>query len=719
MQSRKGRTELSVMEAVDNLSHMAELDLTVPGEKVEARGLTDEQMTERMNTLSWHDPEYDGYNRERIKETFQALLKYMRDLYERDKGHLREEEVQRGIQAMMLLAIEAAHKIDHYTGILQGEKAVDLKEFKELQQFYQTKVVQRFNILPEVEEKWHEEWGPGVVDVQSEGPLKDLEAIRRDRDYELLLLRQADGTAFFNRPLLHHMRLVGQFDQLMSDPTMEDPFLRILMITDRDAQASAREILLAAKPHIDLFYKQALKFKRVSFVASLSKAMMALMMAADTRRLVQNATGKHCLNYFHDFHYYLRSALNSPEYLKMAASPSLQTEEFLDAVYALSHAICSAFFFKTGSRHEMIAFIRGLIEKGARGIATQSQTASPIALWNNLRDCDESIRHLLKLQPAGPLLKSINVFKEGEELSGFDPISSENHPSQLYTFFGGKIHVSCMRIPSPTQQSHVHKADVVQEFYGFLRTLKGRRHLLVNLQDRTSWLEHARCFALEEIAKSSEFQHCFSVATLPRNTEFYFQSGSYIEWDDAQEFMKQFKEQILSKEECGFYFPKEFHSRELEQFVPEALSMIHRIFFGGKERLVHKNRLDFIEIFYLMLTLKLIDLCAPDSISFTCKDGIDAGAALAAGLYALLRMANGIPEWSKQEKEFLLWMLYSPSLSVRERAIDPVRFNRIASALALVAAELEANARQTLEACSSLFNTPFFKGLKVQEFRTP
>ncbi len=718
MQFRKGHHELTVMDAVDNLSHMAELDRTAP-EEAAAKALTEEEIAERLNALSWHDPNYYAYNKDRIRETFAALLKYMQGLYDKDKGHMREEQVQRGIQAMMLLAGEAAQKVDHFTGIFKGESVADLREFKDLQQFYLTKVVQRFHILPEVEEKWQEEWGKGEYSELLGGPLRDLESIRRDREYELFLVRQQDGTAYFDRGLLHHMQLVGQLDLLLADPSMEDPFLRILMITDKDAHSHAKEILSLARPHIDEFYTQALKFKKVEFVASINKGLMALMMAADTRRLIQNAVGKHCLNYYHDFHHYLRSAMSSAEYLKMASHPTAASAGFLDSLFNLCHVLCSSFFLKIGSRQEMKGFIRSLIERGTRGSVTKSATSSPVALWNNLRDQDRSLRHFFGQYPSGPLMKAINLFKQGEQLSGFDPLCHPNQPSQLYTLSAGDIHLSCLRVPSPTTQHAIHKAEATQEFQGFLRSLKiqkrNQRHLLINLQDRTSWIEHARSIVLEGIEEQAEFSPVYIGVTLPKNTDFYFQSGSYVEWDDAAEFMKELKSQVISKEECGFYFPKEINKKELSTFIDAAVKTVHTVFFGGKERLVHKNRLDFIEIFYMLLTLKLIDLYKPDTLSFTCKDAVDTGAAASAGMFSFLRMANDDSAWSPAEKDFLLWMLYSPALAVRERVIDIMRFNRMESALAVIVAEFEAHHRQTVEACGKLYKLPLFKGLKVQE----
>nr|AOO54615.1 hypothetical protein [uncultured bacterium] len=367
----------------------------------------------------------------------------------------------------------------------------------------------------------------------------------------------------------------------------------------------------------------------------------------------------------------------------------------------------------------MVALIHALIEKGNRDAATQSQTASPLALFNNLRDQDESIRIVLKQYPNGPLMKTIRLFSEDGQMKGFDPLKQQNQPVHLYTFASEKIHISCIRLPCPTSQQFIAKAEIAEEFTGFLRALsaqkRDQRHLLINLQDRTSWHEHARCIAIEKGQKKSKFASALAVVTLPKNTDFYMQSGSYIEWDDAAEFMKQLKEQVASAEQCGFFFPEEIDQAQLLSFVEQAVHLIHAVFFGGKERLVHKNRLDFIEIFYLLLTLKLIEDFRPDTLSLSCKDAVDTGASASAGLYAFLRMMNNSTHWSKEEKDFLLWMLYAPALSVRERAIDVQRFNRMTSALAVVGAELEAHHQDVVAACSKLYQLPFFKELVVKE----
>jgi hypothetical protein len=720
MQFQKGHSALTVIEAMDHLSHMAEVDISIPAE-MKRGSLTEEQLSERMSALSWRDPEYYAYNRERIRETFSVLLKYMTELSEKGKGYLREEQAQLGIQALMQLVMEAAQKIDAHTQIFKGnaeaQSVTELEEFKQLTHFYHTKIVQRFHTAPQAEEMWRAQWGSGEPSTGREAVLVDLESVRRDREYEFFLIRKEDGTPYFNRALVRHMQLVAQFEALWMDPKREDLLSRIPLLLDRDAHLVAREMLHALAPHVDEFFKEAMKFKTTPLIAAVSKALMALMMAANSRNLMQNTVGKCALDYYADFHSYLRSALSSPEYQKVAASSPDASEHFVHIAARLAEALCNAFFLKASARQDKVLFIQKLIERGAKGSVTQKQTASPLAFWNNLRDQDQSLRHALRQGFNGPLRKAIQLFHESGELKGFAPIGPRNPPEQLYILSGGDVHTTCIRLPCPLVQAFIGRVEVVKEFEGFLHSLgpqkKDQRLLLINVQDRTSWQEHARCLSIEEMQKRSAYKRTLRVATFPKNTDFYMQSGSYIEWDDAVEFKKALKEQVASGEQCGFFFPLEIDLPELLKFVDKALEIIHKGFFGGKERLVHKNRLDFIEIFYLFLTLKLIEEFKPDSLGFICKDGVDTGPAASAELFAFLRMMNNPSHFSKNEEELLLWMIYAPALMVRERGMDPQRLSRMVSALSIVAAELEAHHKETVAACNKLYKRPFFERIAI------
>ncbi len=696
--------ELTVMEAVDYLSSMAEIDLHESGGD------------------RWLDRDLAEQNREVIKETFRVLHHYLRHLYEKNRDQLKDLDTQKGIQAIMVLAGEAAQKLDTFTSLFKGKEGTGsvtkLPDYQQLQKFYLTAIVQKFRETVPIEEDWQAEWNPDeaeALDKEKQG-LKDLETVRSDREYELFFIKKEDSRPYFDSNLLRHIRLLGDFDESLIDPTGEDPFLRVKIIQDRDVHSSAKEILKLARPYIDEFYKEAMHYKGMHFVSVLNKVLMALMLCANGRNLMQNTNGKSCILYYADFHSYLRAALASSEYKKFVSSSNGQAGKFAHVLINLSHALCCFFFTRISMHKEAVELIHRLIARGAGSAPALSKTHS---IWDHLLEDDERIRRLLKHYPNGPLLKALDALNEGDQLKGFDPINQGNLPHQLFNFSYEDQHVTCLRLPCPTFQEYIQKSQAIDEFRGLLRymgsELNAQKHLLINLQDRTSWQEHMRCSSMEKLQKEAEFVKTLYVVTLPKNTEFYLQSTSYENLHQSDLFIQQFQEQIASGEVCGFYFPPTLKMQELKSFTARAMSLIHRHFFSGKNTLTRKNRLDFIEIFYHFLILELIDLLKPDSISFTCKDAIDQGVAASAGFYAFLKILSGLRTWSKEDRDFLLWMLYTPALTIRERAIDLQKLHRLIQAMATFQAEVEAQHKAISDAANKLFSRPLFAKMKIQE----
>jgi hypothetical protein len=705
--NRRASDELTVMEAVEHLSSLAELDLKSPQAVV-------------VGKINWLDSQNSEEKRDTIKQSFRVVNNYLHHLYEKDKGRLKDVEMQRGVQSIMALVGEAAQKLDRYTSFFKGadKKAsvTHLKEYQDLQKYYLTKIINRFQKSLESEESWQQEWGSlddESLDVEKQG-LKDLETVRRDKEYELFYIKRDDGRPFFNKNLLRHIKLVGDFDETLSDPTGEDPFLRLKVIQDREVHDTAREILDNAAPYLDPFYKDAMRHKDMELASNLSKALMALMLSANARNLLQNSAGKSCISYFHDFQIYFRQALASPEYKRIVGTPFDQLDKFSHGILNLIYTLSSLFFTRQGAHKDAVGLIKRLIEKGRRSAAPMQQG---VHFWDVLLDEDEQIRFLLKHYPNGPLLKTLDAFREGEESVGFDPLIQENLPGQIFSLSYDSLDVSCLRIPSPTRQSVINKADLVDEFVSFVRStntkVAGNKHLLINLQDRTSWQEHARSVILEEMHRKAEFSSKVYVVTLPKNTDFYLQTDTYEALDEAKLFIAQLKEQVASAEECGFYFPAQIKTAEFFKFVEAAIDLIHVQFFEKKANLSRKERLNFIELFYCFLILKFIDLVRPDSISLTCKDAIDVGAAAGAGFFAFLKIFSENSKWEEEEKDRLLWMLYAPALFIRERAIDPQCLHRTVGMLATIQTPIEARRKEILKLLHPLFSYPIFSDLKI------
>ena len=134
--------EISINEAVDHLSAMAELD--------EKKGVMPKV--------------------EVIQGSFKAVYDYLQNIYKQDKAKLKEAGMQRGLQAIMQLAGEAAQKLNKCSSLfakIHGKPAFMSEEFEKLQEFYLEKIVKRFEEVLETEEAWKEEVERRIDEVES------------------------------------------------------------------------------------------------------------------------------------------------------------------------------------------------------------------------------------------------------------------------------------------------------------------------------------------------------------------------------------------------------------------------------------------------------------------------------------------------------------------------------------------------------------------------
>ena len=542
----------------------------------------------------------------------------------------------------MVLAGEAAEKIDKCTTLFKYTYKEghlnEIKEYKDLRHFYLSKIVKRFQEVFIHEEAWEEEWGVEDVYLNIEKlGLKDLETVKRDREYELFYIRQDDGKPFFNRNLLRHIKLVSDFDEVVSEVEGEDPLLKISLLLDREAQAMAEDLKADVEDALGDFYIDAMQYKEIPIIGDMNCLVMSLMLAANPQNLLQNTIGKTCTRYFHDFHQLLRELLSSAEYLRLISHSMEEADRLSRALMTLVHTFCQAFLTRIGKWQLWKDFIYDLIKVGYRGNPPpRTEKSDTLNFFSDLLDHYDIISSVLKRYPSGPLFKTLDIFHEREEKEGFDPSFQGNHPELIYTFSSQSFDAKCLRLPCPTYHKHINKAEVNDEFMGYLRFLEAKKssakHLMINLQDRTSWEEHARCQALEELQKRAEYSGQFALITLPKRSDFYYQSDAYLEIEASVEFLKLIQDQVDSGEECGFFFSHLIDKKELMDFVKQVLPLIHSHFFEEKKILSRKDRLDFIEIFYLLLSLKILDIIKPDYFSFTCKDAVDVGQTMAGSV---------------------------------------------------------------------------------------
>lgn len=687
---------LTLEEAVETLSNIAEMDLDKVMNLVNHPELIEESEPSLERIVNWLHPGDMEATVESVRESFRVVLHYLRNFYKKESGYVQRPETTEGIKSIMVLVGDAAKKVDRYTELFLHHKTksvTEMKEYRRLQEFYLSRIAHK------VDENTLGTWLVALTQrmMTATAPIKleakqaklsnhvfvDLDAVKKDTEYELFFVRKEDGSRFFSPRLIRNIKLVCDFGESLIEVKMDDPLESLSLWKDHALHISGRQILKKIAPMVNTFYHSPGKAKSSEFSEALSKSLMALMMCCDAHNLMHDPAIKSCSNYFQDFHFYLRQALQTREYQKLIAYPPKKQDAEARELLKLAHAMCYAVYMHVHDDADMVSHIVKLVQEATQDTSAEHTEAAETSklVWSHLASDFASMSKFIKRHANGPLLKMLDLLDEGA-YNAFDSLLQNNGPRQLYDIYLDSRKLVNLHLPSPTYQEVINKALVTEEFKGFLRAMAGQRqehHLMINVQDRTSWREHARCVALEDLQKVGDFAEHLTVVTLAKDTEFYNQEAPYNQDNHANIFIQHFIEN-LSDEACGFYFPPQIHKALFPDFVNGVINGIHRVFFSGKNVLSKEQRLNFIELFYMFLEMKIMELVKPSSFSFTCKDGVDAGATANAALYAFLRMLKR-EAYHARDFEQLKYLIYGVPVMARERVLNADRFDRLENAI--------------------------------------
>ena len=653
MKQHRVKEGLSIIEAVDILSSLAEIQGDKPS----------------PHAHRWLDQKQIPRNQEMMKEVFLVIRSYLEHLCQPPSYPLKDPQIRQGIVAIQVLLQEAVEKLTKHTELFRKEPVANVQEYEALQEYFLEVVAPK---IQEEEVDVREELGiqeEELGQLQQPG-IQDLEDIKEDHQYELFYLRREDQKPFYQYDMIRRLHLLYHFDQAVSKESSESLFAKILLLQDHECSYKACQILKEIDPLVKEFYARSIKAKEHPLVRSLNKALIALRMAASD----QPKSQKSAFCYFRDFHAYIRESLHTAEYRGFSSIRPEKSTPLTLNLFLLIHTLCSLYFLTLSHQRETVMLIQQLMQR------KQGKEIQEKSFWEEWLQEDAALRRALQKDPHGPMRRIIQAFLRGDVHIGWDPMAQGNLPSKVFSFSRGNEEISFIKMPSPLKQTHVQKAEESEEFKAFL-TGGSEKFLFVNLQDRTSWQEQARAKALEDLSDHEELSKLFFVLGIPKNTEFYAQKGSYQSLSEATLFRDQLAEQCLGGELCGFHWPKSLQDRNLDLFILQTIQMIHELFFSSKQSLSFEERQGFIDLFYFFLILKAIDQVQPRFLAISCKDGIDVGASSSALFFSFLRLLTSEEPWKEEEKEFLLWLLYSPALLLRERAIHLGEVTRLVSSV--------------------------------------
>lgn len=704
------KTDPSILEAVDNLSSMVEVDEDIIELDKKEKGAL------HLRAHRWLDVKDEEKTLNSVKGTFRSVHSYLKHLHEKGGKQLNDKDVQRGVQSIMKLANEAAERIDTTTKLFRRkEKLVDSKEYLELVEFYEKKIMSRFEEILKDEEDWEEEWTreEDAADITRRG-LKDLETVMKDRDYELFFLTNEEGSRFFNKNLSRHIRLVADFDMVLSNLNKEDPFTKIKILHDHRLQIRSVELKKYLSDDLDKWLKKSGKFRDDPFIQNVFKLVLALMMASNPENLLSKTMKKSSMPYYTDFMHHLRNVIGGVDYIQVMESIDKISEPFFKETINLLHKICFFLYTFTPFDEELYELFISVLEKSDK--QSKKSTTSSVSIWNMILDDHDKLHEELQNFPNGPLFKVLDILHDFDMEQPFDPFMQEDLPSKAFQFTSQKKQISVLKSACPTTQKMINKALIIPEFTGFLRhiaTLK-KSVLVCNFQERTAWKEHIRSKVVEDYSQIAEVEKELYVLTVSKDTDFYHQTDIYLKMTDSKEFKEQLLEQIKGGEACGFSFPKIVSKAEIEKSAKEIISEIHNVFFEKKKTLSRKNRLDFIEIFYYCLIIYFYDLAKIDYIMMSGKDTIDLASIASGTFYALIKLLSTDVNWKEDEKEKLVSLYFLPAFLLREREVDIRHLNRSISMLSVISGEMEIDRKKVLIMFDKLFNN-FTKNLKINK----
>lgn len=725
-------SHLSILEAVENLSNIADMDIDdkigLLEDHVIVHGASED---ETLEAIHWLEDKSEHQTEKVVEETYKAVLKYVKEFHSKEFARFYDQKNQDGIKKIMLLVGKASDKLNTYTHLFKGvhlKGIEETQEYRQLNKFYNERIAidegEKISLIDlsrqerQLEARKHPQIEEDENTLKSKSFFLDVEKTKKDESYEFLFLQREDGSRFLEPNYYRNIKVACNFGEFVGKHIEHDPLATLNHWQDLSLHKSAIHILHKIRPFLKNFFSEALKYKDMDIVASTNMAIMSLMLAANPKNRSHLNPAKGCSKYYQDFQHYLRNTITSFEYTKMRDFPPPNSSLFLHTLLTIINLLSWSFFHQNADLNSLSFVLDDLIEEGRVAVQKHQNKKSPkMGFFQQLKEDYVYIQRFLMNYPVGPLFKTLLELTEGQEDS-FDSYSTGNLPSEFQRMRWKDQEISILRLPSPTTQEMINKVHVAHEFSGLIDAFSGtkesRKHLLINLQDRTSWREIARATFLEKLPQDSHYANYLDTLTLSTSSDFYYQIGAYEGVSQAKEFVKQVIFHLKS-EETGYYFPKWMQEKLFNGFIESLIGKIHRFFFLGKATLSKEERQVFIEILYQFLILKSLEISQGTSLSFTCKDGLDSGSAQTMMFYTFLRLISG-PELGARDRQKMHLMLFAYPLIFRNRQVQSKDFLRVVQTLDYLETTLKKHSKNEFE---KVFSPLYEGGLGQIDFIKP
>jgi len=687
--------DLSISSAIETLSTIADLEMTATVQDPFMGGPSEDEPAVVVKTVRWLHKKNAEHMRDIVTDKLQVVLNYFKHFYRSEHERFTRKEAIDGLRSIMLLVEEAAENLDRYTTLFLGSVGGSIKqskEFVELCRFYNKKIVpiaahrevsSWIGELPfgeiishtrEVGQKWAEK--PPCASLSVE-----IERLKQDRDYELLTLKNPDGTRLFTPKLLRSMRLACDVEQAVKQKETLEFSEKLGRLREQQATTEVYHLLGNCYPAVDAFFRAPNKAKAFRLFLDLYTPLVALMNAeVRTTHASDHPNTKSVESYFFDFRTLLNSYFHSLDFQRLLAYPPKNERSWEYSVFRLAESLASNIVSGAPVSSDLVTTTKTLIQEGFSKAV--QHVGHPDGTLSRDLDIDYEAISSHNIVSGGGRLARLLAEIERNPSELFEPLLGQTLSTHMFDLsWRGEV-IPIVRLPSPTHQEYIHKAIPSEVFQIALRRRIRKANetscLIVNLQDRTTWNDGARCQAIEHLGQSDDFSKNVNIFSLRKGGDFYEQKNEYEEMA-----LKEFKEELvdhMTEPGCGALWPMDGKIRLAVSTLVEDLCTV---LYAENSSIDRHERLDLIELVSTLCILRVVAECHPDVLYISCKDGLDLSIPTMTNMYYLLTRLNGFTP-SAKEVDWLRALLFGLPLAYRERLLFSSCHHRLIDFLTLL-----------------------------------
>ncbi len=624
--------------------------------------------------------EFSLEQEEKILSCFEQVNLSLDQLYRKERAWLAQGEVQKVLPSLLQFV-----RSQYETCLQKGDLNKDVIEklfttYQQLEEIFWSKV------LHAQENKVS--WALPLTPPTENMPIFSLQQISQDAHYECFSLGWGSN-AFVNEQLLHIVIFLGSLFSLSLQREDTAWIGDLAHLNNKLCFERAHLVIGEIQEEIEQLFKKSRLFSSKDTARSLTKSLIALLMAGNPKNLEDLRAPKVSQAYFQDFLLYLRESIHTLQD-KEQRFPEVEKSFFTHIVSRIMYVLFNHFAAEK-------CFIEWINHRFAL-----NYVKTPLEVLQSLYEQIE--KYFASSLPASFFL---NYQKLSQSSSFcFDPFLEQKFPYPLCSIHSSSLHVNLLHMPLPLIYKEQGNREISPEFPSYIEGLQGRSHLLIYLK--------SSCLSL------GKKDPLFLRTHLPEKclvVDMHF-----------PEAVSSLKEHVGEKKRLSYWIKKRHdhflqaneelklkRALPLERISHQAIEIICQTFFSQKEEISFVEKELFFNFYCLLITLLMLFYTDSASISFSSYDSLEETNRLSALFFTLVRGLSKQEKWKHEEIEVLIYILLRPALLARYRLLGKEELYRFSSLFSSMQELFEGKGRDTfIKLFSSYLPSVDFSKIEVK-----